>query len=597
MGRAGKRPQPNAKGLFLVSRNRTSLTAWGTAWGFGTLFLAFVFAAAIGEVGHAQTPNYAFSQAYTFAQTVRSDKDKRQLRHYWLRAIDRLQNVVGSFPGSRQAAQSQYLIGELYADMAEVSRISDDVDSAIAAYRLVVKNYPNDRLADDAQYAIGNLFLKKKGDRTGAYGEFERVLTLYPRGDKAVEARERLKELADAKPAPSISGRGLVNVRQILHWSNPDNTRVAIYAGDKTRFKYGLLPADKEAGRPRRLYIDILNARLDPGLKDTIPIDDGLLVRARAAQFSPDTVRVVLDIQSLSDYRIFPLMSPYRIIVDVNGVPAAPVPKPDVSVDRLQALLNDIKDKPEPEPVLRAEKGDNPSIPLTAQLGLQIRRIVIDAGHGGHDPGAIGVNKIYEKHIALNIARAVAGKLRERLGVETVLTRDNDTFIELEGRPGIARAKRGDLFISIHANAAASPNAFGIETYHLDLSSDKSAVAVAARENASSEATVSEQEDILRDLVLTSKKNDSVQLARAVQSSMIKSLSSKYEGVRDLGVKGAPFVVLIGANVPAVLIETGFVSNPREAKRLQDKRYVEMLADSIALGVGDYVKQLRVTTF
>jgi N-acetylmuramoyl-L-alanine amidase len=236
-------------------------------------------------------------------------------------------------------------------------------------------------------------------------------------------------------------------------------------------------------------------------------------------------------------------------------------------------------------------------VPFAYQFGLQIRRIVIDAGHGGHDPGAIGIKKIREKDITLAIAKKLAASLRKRLKLETVLTRDDDTFIQLEGRPGIARARRGDLFISIHANSAPTAQAYGIETYHLDFTSDRSAILVAARENASSEKGVSEQESILRDLVLTSKKNDSIQLARAVQSSMIGGLSKNYQGVKNLGVKGAPFVVLIGANIPAILVEVGFVSNPKEAGRLRDGKYTDRLVDSVVTGVDQYIKNLKATTF
>ena len=566
------------------------------------LLCIFLPVGALPQTGTAETPNYLFSQARTFAQSVQADDSRRQMRHFWLRAIDGYQGVIDRFPSSRQAAQSQYLIGRLYSDMWEVSRISDDVDSAIAAYRLVTTQYSSSRLADDAQYAIGELFLERKGDRSRAYVEFERVVTLFPNGDMASKAKKRLEELADAKPATTVSGRSLVNVSEVLHWSNPNNTRVAIYMGERTKYRYGFLPADKDAGRPRRLYIDILNARLDPALSQAIPIEDGLLVRARAAQFSPDTVRIVLDMQSVGEYKVFPLMSPFRLIVDVYGEKSAEERKQqqivESSVDRLRAILEGSRAAPAPaEPTLRAPPPDLDDLPLTRQLGLHIRRVVIDPGHGGRDPGAVGVGNVYEKDIALNISRRVAEKIRERMKIDVVLTRDDDTFIPLEGRPGIARTKRGDLFISIHANAAASPNAYGIETYHLDMARDRSAVLVAARENASSEASVTEQQSILGDLMLTSKRNDSIKLARAVQGTMISNLSKSYDGIRDLGVKGAPFVVLIGADVPAILVETGFISNPREAKRLQDERYVDRLADSIAQGVEEYSRKLRFATF
>jgi N-acetylmuramoyl-L-alanine amidase len=300
----------------------------------------------------------------------------------------------------------------------------------------------------------------------------------------------------------------------------------------------------------------------------------------------------VLDMQSVGEYKVFPLVSPFRIIIDVSGA-ELPAAGDATSVAGIIAG----KSAPGSGSELRPISKDVAKVPFTQQLGLTIKRVVIDAGHGGKDPGAIGHGKLLEKEVTLRIAKKLAAKIEKELKIEAVLTRDNDSFIHLEGRPGIAKAERGDLFISIHANSAASKSAYGIETYHLDFTADRGAIAVAARENATSERGVSEQESILRDLVLTSKRNDSIQLARAVQGSLVGNLSKKYDHVRDLGVKGAPFVVLIGANIPAILVEVGFVSNPREAKRLQSDKYLDSLTDSIVDGIDKYTNTLQVTTF
>lgn len=548
------------------------------------LFFAIAVVFCLAGSGFAQDADYAYREAREFARSVQKSPAKRQLRHYWMRAIDRLQAIVDKYPRSPRAAEAQFLVGTLYEDMSQVSLISDDVDGAIAAYRRVVKDYPSHRLADDAQFYVARLYRDRRGDRTGAYVEFEKVVTLFPRGDMADAARRELAKLADAKPAPTLSKSGsLVNVSKVLHWSNKNYTRIAVYLDEKTEFKYDLLPADDKAQKPRRLFIDIKNARLDPSLREPIPIADGLLQQARAGQFSADTVRIVLDMESVGEYKVFPLVSPFRIIVDVYGQEGG---APD---DATAVGSKPVEARPISKEVAK--------VPFTQQLGLTVKRVVIDAGHGGKDPGAIGYRKLREKDVTLRIAKALAAKIKREMKIDAVLTRDDDTFIQLEGRPGIAKAERGDLFISIHCNSAPTSEAYGIETYHLDFTSDRSAIAVAARENASSERGVSEQETILRDLVLTSKRNDSIQLARAVQGSLVTNLGRRYDKVRDLGVKGAPFVVLIGANIPAVLIETGFISNAREAKRLKDAKYVDHLTDSIVDGLKQYVKALQVTTF
>lgn len=545
---------------------------------------------ALAGTGVAQDVNYAFREASQFARSVQRSESKRQLRHYWMRAIEKLQAVADKHPRSARAPEALFLVGTLYEDMSQVSLISDDVDGAIAAYRRVVKDYPSHRLADDAQYYVARMYRDRRNDRTGAYVEFEKVVTLFPRGDMAADARRELVKLADAKPAPALSkSDSLVNVSKVLHWSNKNYTRIAVYLGDKTEFKYGLLPADDKAQKPRRLYIDIKKARLDPSLNAAIPIADGLLQQARAGQFDADTVRIVLDMGSVGDYKVFPLVSPFRIIVDVYGQDAPALA--DATGPAIAAP------PPGKTPEIRPIAKGAAKVPFSQQLGLTVKRVVIDAGHGGKDPGAVGYQKLKEKDVTLRIAKALAAKIRKELKIEAVLTRDGDNFIQLEGRPGIAKAERGDLFISIHCNSAPTKNAYGIETYHLDFTSDRAAIAVAARENASSERGVSEQEAILHDLVLTSKRNDSIQLARAVQGSMVGNLGKRYDNVRDLGVKGAPFVVLIGANIPAILIETGFVSNPREAKRLKDPKYIDHLTDSVVAGIDKYVKSLQVTTF
>jgi N-acetylmuramoyl-L-alanine amidase len=226
---------------------------------------------------------------------------------------------------------------------------------------------------------------------------------------------------------------------------------------------------------------------------------------------------------------------------------------------------------------------------------LGIRRIVLDPGHGGKDSGAIGVGGLKEKDIVLAVAKQVAARLRERLDCEVIMTRDSDVFIPLEERTAIANTREGDLFISIHANAAPTSNVRGIETYILDLARNKSAMQVAARENATSDSQISNLQTILLDLIQNSKKNESIKLAEYVQESMVSGLKmQKYQDVRDLGVKQAPFVVLVGAQMPAILTEIAFISNPHEAAWLKSKEYQNLMADQIVSGVSGYINDLNL---
>jgi N-acetylmuramoyl-L-alanine amidase len=225
---------------------------------------------------------------------------------------------------------------------------------------------------------------------------------------------------------------------------------------------------------------------------------------------------------------------------------------------------------------------------LAQQLGLKVHRVVIDPGHGGHDTGAIGPGGTREKDVALAISLKLAQRL-ELMGLDVVLTRESDRFVSLEDRTRQANRERGDLFISVHCNAAASHALRGVETYTLNTSSNRYAIRLAARENATSERGVSDLQFILADLATRANTGESTRLAERVQRSLVGKLSQGYDQVRDLGTKEALFFVLLGARMPSILVETSFISQPDEEKRLADPRYQATLAEAIAGGVEAYL--------
>jgi N-acetylmuramoyl-L-alanine amidase len=234
--------------------------------------------------------------------------------------------------------------------------------------------------------------------------------------------------------------------------------------------------------------------------------------------------------------------------------------------------------------------GPDESVSLARQLGLNVRRIVIDPGHGGKDPGCFHKGGIKEKNIVLKLAKILAKKVEERLHCEAVLTRTRDVFLPLEKRTAFANVKKADLFVSLHINAHKQANVYGLETYFLNIATDERAVMVAARENATSEKNLSDLQAILNDLMLNTKISESSRLAHEVQKGIIGKVRKRYKSVKDLGVKQAPFYVLIGAEMPAVLVETGFITNPRERKRLLSDSYLNSLADGIVSGIEGYVE-------
>jgi N-acetylmuramoyl-L-alanine amidase len=321
---------------------------------------------------------------------------------------------------------------------------------------------------------------------------------------------------------------------------------------------------------------------------------------------------VVLDLASLTSYAAFPLHEPERLVIDVTG-------NAEESESSSDTTPQTAATGTEPQPVIET-KGEEPptdgpaprvkvpppqkysgkkegkdSRALSQQMGLKIAKIAIDAGHGGKDPGAIGKSGLKEKTITLDIAKRLAVLVKDRLGCEVVMTRDRDVFIDLEQRPFIAKSKGADLFVSIHVNANRKKRARGIETYIQSLkASDRDAMATAAFENATSTKTLaqlgSELDRIVKDLYMDDKQEESLQLAHAVQTSLVDTVTP-VKGYRvNLGVKRAFFYVLVKTNIPSILAEVGFISNPDEEKSLKQEVYRQKIAEALFQGIRKYVE-------
>lgn len=229
---------------------------------------------------------------------------------------------------------------------------------------------------------------------------------------------------------------------------------------------------------------------------------------------------------------------------------------------------------------------------MVRTLGLKIGRIVLDAGHGGHDCGTVGPGGIQEKEIVLDVTLRLGKLLRRRLGADVIYTRDDDTFIPLETRTAIANKSRADLFISIHANSSSDPAARGVESYYLNFTTSPEALEVAARENAVSDGSIHELSDLVKKIALRSKIEESREFATDVQSSLYDGLEAGNLGLKDRGVKKAPFVVLIGANMPSILAEISFLTNPDDARELSQAAYRERIAESLYHGIAKYINGL-----
>jgi N-acetylmuramoyl-L-alanine amidase len=423
---------------------------------------------------------------------------------------------------------------------------------------------------------------------------------------------------------PVASTGATVTIRAITRTPLADGIRVSMEMDGEIAYH------QERLDNPRRVFFDLKGARPIEALLDaTLKFPDDPVQEIRLGRHPQNTTRVVMDMKGADDYSVFTLYNPYRVVVDFHrsGAPTAAVPRlPAASPVSLKpgSLAADVKATEGlviPSPVVPAtplaatpiEKIplpsraavppalSAPSVPaansngrfsIARQLGLGVSRVVIDAGHGGHDPGAHG-NGINEADLVLDVALRLRKLLTEQAGVDVVMTRDTDVFIPLEERTAIANRESADLFLSIHANASRNAKARGVETYFLNFASNPEAAAVAARENTTSGKTMHSLPEIVRAITLNNKIDESRDFAELVQKAMVKKLAVKNAELRDLGVKQAPFVVLIGAGMPSVLAEISFVTHKQEGQLLKTPAYREQIAEALFDAVQGYQKSLK----
>jgi len=538
----------------------------------------------------SNNPEVLLDAANRCRKSLYASAKKMKYRHNWLNCIKRYEKIYKRYPRSDEAAWALYFSGRLYTGLYRYSGKSKDLDQSLAMYRKLAAKHKNHRLADDAQYMVGMIFYENFNDATQAYVEFLKVEIKFPSGDMVPKARKKLKHLEVAlnkkdekrvKTRNPSSKNKLIAVKNIRHWSTPNYTRVVIDVASPVKYKHHLLRPDPDKKKPRRLYLDLDNTRVTKRIDSPVEIKDGLLQLARAGQYKKDTVRVVLDMESIGGYDVFRLHDPFRIVVDVRRHKDGKARGKSTAARKKSARKG-----------VRKSDSQDKNVSLARQLGLNVKRIVIDPGHGGKDPGCNGRHGVKEKDIVLSLAKTLAKKIREEMGCEVFLTRSSDTFISLEKRTAIANIKKADLFISLHVNAHKRSSVWGIETYYLNMATDERSVMVAARENATSQKNISDLQTILNKLMMNTKINESNRLAHEVQKGMVSQIDKKYKKPRDLGVKQAPFYVLIGADMPSVLVETGFLTNPAEKKKLLNSKYRESVASGICAGIKSYVKSI-----
>lgn len=567
-----------------------------------------------------------YQKAKDYYYQLRRDHTIQDNRLNWLLGTREFRRIYLENPKGDLAPNCLFMMATMQYRMYLRFHIPEDLEEALTYYRDVWQLFPGNTLADDAMYWSAEIYSKYKNNIKKTIQLYSQQIKRYPDGDKYAQALNRLRELDAAKktPAsetivPASADLSLNKVLPVQYWSSDDYTRIVIRSSGPVTYTSQL----HETGSPKKLFIDFSHSTIDKKYTKPVSINEGLLQQIYSFQFEENTVRIALDIESISTYKIFSLNDPFRVIVDVRGqqqIMSVSKPVPQLTREQVEPphkripAITDAKQLPKkttakpPPPVQsddpfivlneknkRKPGSDRPArdieqsttLSLAQQLGLGVRRIIIDPGHGGKDPGAMG-NGLKEKDITLKVARLTAEKLREH-NYEVILTRNSDRYLALEERTAIANTSKADLFVSIHVNAHPKRETRGVETFYLNLATNTEAMRVAALENATSTLNISDMQDILTDLMQNSKIQESSVLAEYVQNKLVAGLQESRFTTIDLGVKQAPFYVLIGAEMPAILAEISFVSNPIDAKMLRQEHFLDEVAEQITAGVSGYV--------
>lgn len=537
---------------------------------------------------------------------------------------------------------------ELYEEMARQFE-PQYFQSVINTYQFLLKQYPGTRYRATALFKIGEIQKDELHQPDSAEATFKEYLKRFPHGDQADDARQALKDIASAREQeadqesaskgqvvePRESKKNIPSVTDIRSWNAASYTRVVVTLDDTVKYDSSRISS------PDRIYFDIYKARLTHALATKeFAVDSGLLKSVRVAQNKEGVVRIVLDVNGAKDYSAFLLSNPYRLVIDIRGQtttaaksetsPAAgpaskaaekppvaadetvavnasnetPQPKPEKPSSKPTASASVAKTKPESPRTVADQPPSEPKpnrdgqISLTRTLGLKISRIVIDPGHGGHDTGTIGPHGLAEKDLCLDVALRLGRLIEEKLpGAEVVYTRKDDTFIPLEDRTAIANEAKADLFISIHANSSRDKSARGVETYYLNFATSADSMEVASRENANSQESLHDLQDLIKKIARNEKIEESKELATDIQDSLSQRLQLVSRSEKNRGVKKAPFIVLIGANMPSVLTEISFVSNPNDEKLLRKTDQRQRIADGLYRGIAAYLESLNSLSY
>lgn len=561
-------------------------------------------------------------------------------RSYYQTAADTYGFLIHDYPSSKHVPDAMLRLANLQKDQL------GDLAGAVKTYQEFTKKYPRSTHKREVQEALAELTLMKGTERGDQPAKADASTANAPKPVKtdAATPSELKKTLTGGEPARLVA---VPRVQKIRTNVTADSTEVIIDLEDSVQYASGRI------ANPDRIYFDLHAAKLSAAMaRANIHVSGDLLTKVRAAQNHSGVVRVVLDVNGVRDYAVSLTKKPTRLVIelypsaapnkgnvtettrkepakassevtaaaeggssDISGSQAAadaqaseettikdsplvpapkPVPEPS-KTSLMRPVSSSAKTKPElVQPVAVPLPTRDGQSTLTRALGLKINRIVIDAGHGGHDTGTIGPTGLMEKDLCLDIALRLGKIIEQKLpGADVVYTRSDDTFIPLEERTNIANEAKADLFISIHANSSPDHGARGVETYYLNMKGTPEAMEVAARENSSSQEGIHDLQDLVKRIARTEKIDESKEFAEDVQDSLSKRIQKTARSERNRGVRKAPFVVLIGADMPSILTEISFLSNPADEQLLKKPDHRQHIAEGVYQGVSAYLQSLN----
>ena len=542
---------------------------------------------------------YAAAEDYSalradYQQLVKSAQLQRQ-RANWERLIDRFQGYVAANPYSGDRHKAQFLLARTWDGLARASGSRADARQSVEHYLLMADRFPDSRLTDDALFLAGQITENQLADEAAAYALYKRLVEQLPSGDMAGEALKRLAVLPaptppvepevaeEPEPEPEIEIETYVDehvgeapqLERVRYWSGPEYTRVVLDLTAPVVANPHYLK-----GESPRLYFDLLYTEPAKDLPGEIPIRNGLILQVRTSRFDEQRTRVVLDLNRVAEYKLTTLENPHRLVVDIKGAPlisglSSAGNKTDRGAvvaedDSIASILGSSADRQTVIHVPQNKKDEG------------IRLIVVDAGHGGKDPGAIGPNNVYEKDVTLRMAQSPGRRTASEARRQGIAHPRRRHLPRVAGTDRFCQPGRsGPVYLAARQRDQGRQ---GLRRGKLFPQSFQKQPGCGSRRAGKTEPRCRRSanlEAILFDLMANAKINESSRLAAEVQQAMVAGLKPHYSRIKDLGVKQGPFHVLLGATMPSVLIEAAFISNRREEKRLTSSAYHKHVAAAI----------------